>query len=85
MNKKKTVEIDFIKNSRKVEPGTPGVISKEEFIALLRAQTGLSDATVRESVRLFAEYVDKRLEQEAQIRFLMPDGNEMIIHRMDVN
>lgn len=85
MDKKKPIEIDFIKSRRKVEPGTPGVVSKEELIALVRAQTGQSDASVRETVRLFAEYVEKFLEQQDQLRILMPDGNEMIIHRVDEN
>lgn len=95
MAQRKYVEFGYIKhpqntrhrhtNNKVIDTNKPRVVSKEELIAMIRADTGQSDFTVREVIRLFAEYVDKKLETQDEIYITMPKEPDMLIKKVDVN
>lgn len=86
MSKKKFIELDWIPGKMDVDPDHPGVVGIEELVAMIVAETGISENTVRESIRLYAEYIDNILKTENQVYVeTSDDGPDMLIRRVDIN
>jgi len=86
MSKKKSIEVDWIPGKMDVPSGHPGVVTKEELVAMIVEETGISEYVVRESIRLYAEYLDSMLEKENLVYVETPDnGPDMLIRKVDIN
>jgi len=86
MSKKKSIEVDWIPGKMDVPSGHQGVVTKEELVAMIVEETGISEYVVRESIRLYAEYLDSMLEKENLVYVETPDnGPDMLIRKVDIN
>ncbi len=85
MSKKKYIEIDVIRGAGTADDDHPDAVSREELVARLMAKTGQSEATIRQVIRLFSEYVSKKLDEENEIYIECPDELDMLLRRVDIN